>query len=989
MSPKNILIYAGIFGAVTPVFAQQSAFFNNREEYRTSLSEKLYQNKIYKAAQYEFARQYFYQNPEGAKKEASLFYDNIIGVILNQNHSEEGLEAFTKEYPKSAYFALANGPLADYYIAKKDFPKALESLKKVNQYNLSKEENTQYILKLGYAKFMTGDTKGAIEALEEAYNNANEDGKNDVAYMLGHLQYAEGNTEKAFQYFDSIKNNPKYAKTIRPYYVQLYFNEKNYDKAIEEGKALLNENISKDYGVEVNKIIGESYFMKKDYASAYPYLKTYLNSKSVPSESDLYEIGFVAAQLKKHDEAVGYYNQLISSQSPLAQNAYYQLGNAYLETGRKREALSAFRSASQMNYDAKVQQLAYEQYAKLGYDIGNPFESNSQVLQNYITKYPNAGNLQEMKGLLVKSYLYSGNYKETLSAIKKLGNQSAETSKLEQEAAFLLGTEEFNKGNFTEAETLFEYSLKYNYNKEFNARAQYWMGQSQYQMGDYSSATETLQKLYNSRADFEEKQQLPYDLAYAYFKNKKFQDAQKYFKQYLQNPKAEFKNDAELRLADTHYANNELNDAIAIYDKNTDATDYTQFQKAMSLGFKGDSEAKIAALKKLIADYKNSEYADDAQYEIGVAYASDERYAEANDYFNQVIKSSQDKDLVANASIYRAQNYADLGQADKAIAEFKKLGETYKGTAYADKVVAAAKSVYLKNGDTAAYQSFATAVGVKISSSELDEINLSTAQKLYANKDYKGAISYYEKYLTQRPTGGKLYQAQYELGESYYQTKNTTKAVLILTEVANAQNDYQEDAQVRLAQLYIAQNNSSEAKKYLQNLVNSSNAGIKNYAITEMMKISVDADDFSQAEKYADQILANPKNAASVKEQAQIIKARSLMKRGNDNDAKKAYTALEKSANPEVAAEALYAKAYYQNKGKAFKSSNETIFKLSNNYASEEYWGAKSLVLMAKNYLALGDKYQASYTVDQIIANYKDFPDVVTEAKQVKSQIKK
>ncbi|MEH7889050.1 tetratricopeptide repeat protein [Elizabethkingia meningoseptica] len=989
MSPKNILIYAGIFGAVTPVFAQQSAFFNNREEYRTSLSEKLYQNKIYKAAQYEFARQYFYQNPEGAKKEASLFYDNIIGVILNQNHSEEGLEAFTKEYPKSAYFALANGPLADYYIAKKDFPKALESLKKVNQYNLSKEENTQYILKLGYAKFMTGDTKGAIEALEEAYNNANEDGKNDVAYMLGHLQYAEGNTEKAFQYFDSIKNNPKYAKTIRPYYVQLYFNEKNYDKAIEEGKALLNENISKDYGVEVNKIIGESYFMKKDYASAYPYLKTYLNSKSVPSESDLYEIGFVAAQLKKHDEAVSYYNQLISSQSPLAQNAYYQLGNAYLETGRKREALSAFRSASQMNYDAKVQQLAYEQYAKLGYDIGNPFESNSQVLQNYITKYPNAGNLQEMKGLLVKSYLYSGNYKETLSAIKKLGNQSAETSKLEQEAAFLLGTEEFNKGNFTEAETLFEYSLKYNYNKEFNARAQYWMGQSQYQMGDYSSATETLQKLYNSGADFEEKQQLPYDLAYAYFKNKKFQDAQKYFKQYLQNPKAEFKNDAELRLADTHYANNELNDAIAIYDKNTDATDYTQFQKAMSLGFKGDSEAKIAALKKLIADYKNSEYADDAQYEIGVAYASDERYAEANDYFNQVIKSSQDKDLVANASIYRAQNYADLGQADKAIAEFKKLGETYKGTAYADKVVAAAKSVYLKNGDTAAYQSFATAVGVKISSSELDEINLSTAQKLYANKDYKGAISYYEKYLTQRPTGGKLYQAQYELGESYYQTKNTTKAVLILTEVANAQNDYQEDAQVRLAQLYIAQNNSSEAKKYLQNLVNSSNAGIKNYAITEMMKISVDADDFSQAEKYADQILANPKNAASVKEQAQIIKARSLMKRGNDNDAKKAYTALEKSANPEVAAEALYAKAYYQNKGKAFKSSNETIFKLSNNYASEEYWGAKSLVLMAKNYLALGDKYQASYTVDQIIANYKDFPDVVTEAKQVKSQIKK
>ncbi len=81
----------------------------------------------------------------------------------------------------------------------------MESLKKVNQYNLSKEENTQYILKLGYAKFMTGDTKGAIEALDEAYANADEDGKKDVAYMLGHLQYAEGNTEKSIPVFRYYK----------------------------------------------------------------------------------------------------------------------------------------------------------------------------------------------------------------------------------------------------------------------------------------------------------------------------------------------------------------------------------------------------------------------------------------------------------------------------------------------------------------------------------------------------------------------------------------------------------------------------------------------------------------------------------------------------------------------------------------------------------------------------------------------------------------
>jgi tetratricopeptide (TPR) repeat protein len=106
----------------------------------------------------------------------------------------------------------------------------------------------------------------------------------------------------------------------------------------------LNEDISADYKAEVHKIIGESYFMQKQYSEAYPHLKEYLQTQQNPSESDLYEMGFVAANLQKFDEAISYYNQL-NSKSALAQNAYYQLGNAYLEVGKKQEALAAFRSA--------------------------------------------------------------------------------------------------------------------------------------------------------------------------------------------------------------------------------------------------------------------------------------------------------------------------------------------------------------------------------------------------------------------------------------------------------------------------------------------------------------------------------------------------------------------------------------------------------------------------------------------------------------------
>ena len=241
-----------------------------------------------------------------------------------------------------------------------------------------------------------------------------------------------------------------------------------------------------------------------------------------------------------------------------------------------------------------------------------------------------------MRSLLMKSYLYSGDYKGTLAAIDKMPNSTPETNKIDQEVSYLLGTEEFNKGNFDQAEKFFLRSLEFNINKEFNTRATYWLAQTYYQKRNYPSAIVRYEKIANE--NFPEKQQLNYDLGYAYFKSKKFDKAKEYFRKYLENPKTEFKNDAELRLADTYYANNELNEAIAIYDKTENADDYTLFQKAMALGFKGDTEAKISNLKKLISQYKNSEYVDDAQYEIGTAYAANDDFNNSNEYFSQVIK---------------------------------------------------------------------------------------------------------------------------------------------------------------------------------------------------------------------------------------------------------------------------------------------------------------------------------------------------------------
>ena len=59
----------------------------------------------------------------------------------------------------------------------------------------------------------------------------------------------------------------------------------------------------------------------------------------------------------------------------MAQNAYYHLAECYLKTGQKQQALNAFRNASQMDFDAQIKKDAHLNYARLGYEIGNPYES--------------------------------------------------------------------------------------------------------------------------------------------------------------------------------------------------------------------------------------------------------------------------------------------------------------------------------------------------------------------------------------------------------------------------------------------------------------------------------------------------------------------------------------------------------------------------------------------------------------------------------------
>ena len=160
------------------------------------------------------------------------------------------------------------------------------------------------------------------------------------------------------------------------------------------------------------------------------------------------------------------------------------------------------------------------------------------------------------------------------------------------------------------------------------------------------------------------------------------------------------------------------------------------------------------------------------------------------------------------------------------------------------------------------------------------------------------------------------------------------------------------------------------------------------FAQTNSMKASYELKQYAEAVNYAEKVLQNSKIDNSIKSDAQVIIARSAMKTNNETKAKTAYAEVQKIATGALAAEALYYDAYFKNKEGNFEGSNASVQKLAKDYSGYKLYGAKGLVLMAKNFYALKDAYQATYILESVTKNFTDFPEVVEEAKAELAVIK-
>ncbi|WP_310558208.1 tetratricopeptide repeat protein [Flavobacterium sp.] len=993
MQNKLRSLFPLFFIGISFLSAQKSAIYtHDSNDFDKAIA--LYNDNQYASAQLIFEKVKSAAANEEIKSDCSYYVANCA-IRTNQPNADVLMEQFVTDYPTSRKQNQAYIEVAHYYFNQGNYAQALEWFEKVDENSLSYQEQDQYNFQKGYSFFSSKKKKEATNYFNKVANSAIYGSQ--AKYYLGFMAYEGDDYKQATKYFDEVSGEEKYKEKLSYYQADMNFKLGNFQKAIDLGTKALDKSTAVENS-ELNKIIGESYFNLKQYEKSIPYLALYKGKKGKWNNTDFYQLGYAYYMQKDYESAISQFNKIIGGKDFVAQNAYYHLGQSYLNLDKKPQALNAFKNASEMEFDVAIQEESSLNYAKLSYEIGNPYQSTPAVLTAFLKKYPNNANKSDLEKLLIDSYISSKNYKEALVLLEK--NKSPENKLAYQKVIFYRGLELCIDKNYQEAATLFENSLDQQKDAKFSARAMFWKAETEYVLDDFKNAVLSYKQFQGLAVakDTPEFKNSNYNIAYSHFKLKEYDEAGNYFQNQIENVKDDKVrlHDSYLRLADCRFVTSKYTAALEAYNKvielkSIDA-DYAYFQKAICYGFVSKNDKKIEELNAFLQMFPKSEYRDDAYFELGNTYVAENKQDLAIKTYDKLNAEFKNGSFTSKAILRQGLVYYNADKDEQALIKFKKVAADFPKTPEALEAVSTARLIYVDNGKVDEYATWVRTLDfVAVTDAELDNDTYEAAEKQYLQNNTKQAISGFSSYVSKFPKGIHSLKANFYLAQMYFSDAQENKSIPNYEYVIDQpRSEFTEQSLARLGQIYLKNDDTSKAIQILTRLENEADfPQNKTFAQSNLMKSHYENKDYPNSVVYAEKVLANPKTDDNVKSDAQIIIARAAIQTGDETKARSAYAKLQTIAKGELAAEALYYDAYFKNKDGKFEASNVVVQKLAKSYSSYKYFGAKGLIVMAKNFYGLKDSFQATYILDSVIKNFTDFPDVISEAQAELNTIKR
>ena len=389
--------------------------------------------------------------------------------------------------------------------------------------------------------------------------------------------------------------------------------------------------------------------------------------------------------------------------------------------------------------------------------------------------------------------------------------------------------------------------------------------------------------------------------------------------------------------------------------------------------------------------FKKSHLKDQALFELANTYVNQATPKKALPYYSQLISEFPSSILVSKALLRKGLILYNRGDIQTALENLNVVAVNYPSTPEAFQAISTSRSIYIDLGQVERYAAWVqTLEYVGVTDTELDDATYEAAEKQYLDNNSSKAIDLFNGYIARFSEGIHLLKAHFYLAELYYKSDLSANALPHYSFVCEqSTNEFTEASLLKSSEIALASKSVETALPLLTRLeLESQTPQNRLYAQSNLMKTYFQLEDYDAAIRYSERILENSKTDVYVKTDAYLIIARAAMKTNNETKARLFYAQLKTVATGEMGAEAQYFEAYFNYLDGAHETSNASVQLLIKKFSSYKYYASKGLIIMAKNFQALDDVFQATYILENVIQNFTEFEAVTAEAKLELERIK-
>ncbi|MBO4263919.1 MAG: tetratricopeptide repeat protein [Bacteroidales bacterium] len=846
---------------------------------------------------------------------------------------------------------------------------------KVPEKRLDKAARPEYAFKYGYTFFARNMYPQAKRYFRREEVLPMSDFRAPARYLLGYMAYAEKDFSEAQHWFERAATDPRFADLASFYLVDCHFMARDYAYVLEKGEACY-ENAPRERRYHLARILSESYLVTGDKEKARQYYAAYAGEEM--TRSDYFYAGSVLYAVEDYAGAIESFCKMPERSDSLGQIANYQLGNAYVRTHNKVAALDAFRDAAAVSYNPDMQEDAWFNYAKLAFDLNQ----DTQGFTSYIRRYSTSRKGDQIYGYMALSRLQDRDYAGAVEAYDQIDELDDDMQANYIKAYYLRAAQLVESGAYRGAIPCLRAAAYYLPRTDgLGQLARYWQAECLFKTEAYAESAAIYADLYNIAAldGAPEGKLLPYNVAYAHFNQKLYADASRWFDTYLRSGDTRFRRDALLRRADCDFSQKSYQAAIGSYEQAMREIPvgedvYPYYRQALAYGLSGDKKRKAEALGCVLDASAGDPLYKTALYELGRARMDIGQNRQAVDVFQRL---SGDSDVR-----YRALALIGLGMAcrnmrayDEALAYYKEVVSSMRGTEYADAALAAIESIYQTRGEPEAYLAYVESnkLDALTSDEDRERMYFNAAEQVYLAGEYARAVNSLLAYLEKYPDGAGALDARFYLAESYRNTGEKEKACDAYQAVLQAglAGPFRESALLQYAGL------SSALEKYPQaleayGLLLAEAKFDENRKLAQVgrMRAAFRARAYEESLAAIGAVDTLPDATEALRTEALYLKAKSCLALSRRDEALAAFGRLAaRSDTPEGAEATVFLIQDCFDRGD-FSAVQQRVFAFSSQAGAQSYWLAKAYILLADAFVEEGRTAQAKATYESIRDGY-------------------